>query len=185
MFRLAVAPGLELRQFQMEDAEALFAAADRNRAYLREWLPWVDKTRSADDTREFITAKLEQFQADQGPTAAIWLNGEIVGAIGCHPIDWLNQHCSIGYWLDATRQGNGIITRSASALLDYLFDELRLHRITIQCGAGNRRSCAVPERLGFTREGILREAQWVNDRWVHLIVWGMLARDWKLPHKRG
>jgi ribosomal-protein-serine acetyltransferase len=60
-----------------------------------------------------------------------------------------------------------------------LFDEVELHRVTIQCGTGNHRSCAIPERLGFSREGVLREAEWVNDRWVDLVVWGMLASDWR------
>ena len=179
LFHLVVAPGLELRHFEMRDAEPLFALADCNRPYLREWLPWVDRTRSVEEIRDYIAARLEQFEAHQGPNAAICLNGEIVGAIGCHPIDWANRNCSVGYWLDATCQGKGIMTKACAALISYLFDEMALHRITIQCGTGNYRSCAIPERLGFTREGLLREAEWVNDRWVDLIVWGMLARDWQ------
>ena len=179
LFRLAVAPGIELRQFEMRDAEAVFAVADRNRAYLREWLPWVDRTHSADEIRDYIAARLEQFEAHQGPSAAIWLNGAIVGAIGCHPIDWANQHCTLGYWIDAACQGNGVMTRCCAALISHLFEEMAVHRVTIQCGTGNVKSCAIPERLGFTREGMMREAEWVNDRWVDLVVWGMLARDWK------
>jgi len=54
-----------------------------------------------------------------------------------------------------------------------------MHRVEIRCGTGNHRSCAVPERLGFTREGVLREAQWVSGRWVDLVVWGMLEQEWK------
>ena len=179
MFQLTVGPELELRQFAMVDAGALYAAADRNRAYLRQWLPWVDRTHSSDDIRDFIAARLEQFEANGGPNCAIWLDGAIVGAVGCHPIDWFNRHCSIGYWLDSAHQGKGVITRSVATLLDYLFADLGLHRVTIQCGTGNYRSCAIPERLGFTREGVLREAEWVNDRWVDLVVWGMLAQHWQ------
>jgi ribosomal-protein-serine acetyltransferase len=179
LFHLVVAPGIELRQFEMSDAETLFTVADRNRPYLREWLPWVDRTHSADEIRDYIAARLEQFEARQGPNAAICLNGEIVGALGCHPIDWANRHCSIGYWIDAAHQGKGMMTRSCAALIDYLFHEMGIHRVTIQCGTGNPKSCAVPERLGFTREGVMREAEWVNDRWVDLVVWGMLAQDWK------
>jgi len=64
-------------------------------------------------------------------------------------------------------------------MLDYLFEELGLHRVEIRCGTGNTRSCAIPERLGFTREGLLREAEWVNDRWLDLLVWGMLEVEWR------
>ena len=65
------------------------------------------------------------------------------------------------------------------SFLDYLFDDLGLHRVTIHCGVANARSCAIPERLGFAGEGIAREAQWVNDRWVDLVVWSMLDREWR------
>src|SRR5437763_10383112 len=160
MFRRTVGPGLELRQFEMADAETVFAVADRSRDYLREWLPLVDRTQSVAEIRDFIAARLEQLEANLGPNAAIWLNGEIVGGIGCHPIEWANRHCSIGYWLVAAQQGKGVMTRCCAAMLDYLFDELGLHRVTIQCGTGNRKSCAIPERLGFTREGMMREAEW-------------------------
>jgi len=179
MFRLTVAPGLEMRQLEGADAEAVFAAADRNRDYLREWLPWVDHTHSAEDTRRFIESKWEQLEAREGPTAGIWLDGEVVGTIGCHPIDWVNRSCALGYWIDAAHQGKGVITRCTAALTEYLFREMELHRVTILCGTGNARSCAVPQRLGFVREGVLRDAQWVNDRWLDLAVWSMLAHEWK------
>jgi ribosomal-protein-serine acetyltransferase len=178
MFQRVVAPGLELRQFEMRDADRVFEVADRNREYLREWLPWVDRTHCAAEIRDFIAARLEQVEAGQGPNAAIWFDGEIVGGIGCHPIDWANAHATVGYWIDAAHQGKGIMTRCCASLVEYLFGELGVHRVTIQCGTGNRKSCAIPERLGFTREGVLREAEWVNDRWLDLIVWGMLAQDW-------
>jgi ribosomal-protein-serine acetyltransferase len=179
IFERVIAPGLEVRQFEMDDADDLYAAVERNRAYLREWLPWVDSTHSAADSRDFIASRVEQFEANLGPNAAIRLDGRIVGAVGCHPIDWLNRNCHIGYWLDAAEQGKGIITRSVAALLDYCFEEAGLHRVTIQCGTENRRSCAIPQRLGFAREGVLREAGWANDRWVDLVVWGMLSHDWR------
>jgi ribosomal-protein-serine acetyltransferase len=178
-FQRTVAPGLVMRQFAMSEAHTVFAVADRNRKYLREWLPWVDRTHCADDIRDFIAARLEQFESNQGPNAGIWLEGEFVGGIGCHPIDWNNRHCSIGYWIDGGQQGRGIMTRSCAALLDHLFQDLGLHRVTIQCGTGNHKSCAIPERLGFTREGVMRQAEWVNDRWVDLVVWGMLEQDWR------
>ncbi len=181
MFRLRVEAGLELRQMEDRDAEALFSITERNRVYLRQWLPWVDHSHSADDTRRFIAQVLDQYHADRGPNAAIWIDGMIAGSVGCHPIDWSNRNCSIGYWLDAGRQGQGIITKCCTALIDYLFHEMRLHRVVIQCATGNTRSCAIPQRLGFTREGISREAEWVNDRWLDLVVWAMLQQDWHKP----
>jgi len=180
MFLRTVAPGIEIKLLEPRDADAVFAVADRERTYLREWLPWVDRTRSAADVRTFIDNTVSpQWAENRGPQCGIWVDGALAGSIGCHPIDWANRWCSLGYWLESRRQGQGIVTRCAAEMLDYLFDAMRLHRVVIQCGVGNQRSCAIPERLGFTREGVLHEAERVSDRWVDLIVWSMLEDEWR------
>ncbi len=179
MFRRKVAPGLEIRHFELRDAEAVLAVVERNRSRLREWLPWVDQTRSVEDIRQFIARAIAQTEAGRGPQAIIWEGEELAGSIGFHPINWPNRSASIGYWLDVEHQGRGLITRCCASLLGYAFHELRLHRVEIRCGTGNVRSCAIPQRLGFTREGVAREAEWVGDRWVDLVVWSMLAGEWK------
>lgn len=179
MFRLAVAPGIEMRQYGPQDAEPIYALVDRNREHLRQWLPWVDHTHSAADVHDFIGRVRAQLDANQGPNTGIWADGVMVGNVGCHPIDWSNRNCSIGYWLDAGCQGRGLITRCCTVLLDYLFEEAGLHRVEIRCGTGNTRSCAIPQRLGFTREGVSFEAEWVGGRWVDLVVWGVLEHTWR------
>lgn len=179
MFVREVAPGIQIRLFDVADAEELFSVVESNRKYLRRWLPWVDVTHSPADLRRFIERVRNQFLGGQGPQAALRLDGRIVGSVGCHPIDWPNRRCSVGYWLAESCQGKGIMSRSCASLLDYLFGELKLHRVTIQCGTANRKSCAIPKRLGFRREGVIREAEWVNDRWLDLVVWGMLEGDWE------
>jgi ribosomal-protein-serine acetyltransferase len=179
MFRRTVADGLDLRQFGWDDAEILFAAVERNRDHLRQWLPWVDGTRSTDEIRLFLSRATAQFEDGLGPNFGIWLDGTLIGAVGCHPIDRPDFSCSIGYWIAAGYQGRGTITLCCRHLLDYLFDEAGLHRVEIRCGTGNTRSCAIPRKLGFRHEGVLREAEWVNDRWVDLEVWAMLEQDWR------
>jgi ribosomal-protein-serine acetyltransferase len=184
MFRRTVEPGVELRQFVPADAEEAFAAVERNRDYLRQWMPWTDRTQTADDVREFIERAQAQDDANEGPQMGLWIDGVFGGSLGCHTIDWANRNCSIGYWLDQQQQGKGLITRCCAVLLDYLFDELGLHRVEIRCGTGNTRSCAIPERLGFTREGVLRQAERINDRWLDLVVWSILEAEWR-DRKRG
>ena len=75
MFRRTVADGLELRQFGWDDAEILFAAVERNRDHLRQWLPWVDGTRSTDDIRLFLSRATAQFEDGLGPNFGIWQIG--------------------------------------------------------------------------------------------------------------
>jgi ribosomal-protein-serine acetyltransferase len=179
MFRREVAPGMEIRLMQERDAEPLFAVVERNREHLRRWLPWVDATHSPATIRDFIERARQQYDAGLELHAAVWIDGRIAGSVGHHAIDQANRSTSLGYWIDAAQQGKGVITRCCRTLIDYLFDEQGLHRIEIRCGTGNVRSCAIPERLGFAREGVLREAEWVSGRFVDLVVWGMLEGEWR------
>ena len=71
----------------------------------------------------------------------------------------------------------GVMTKCCAALLRYLFEELKLHRVCIRCGTGNTRSCAIPQRLGFRYEGLELEAEWVGGRWVDLVNWAILEGE--------
>jgi len=180
MFRRQVSPEIEIRLFDSADAKAVYSVVERNRSNLRQWLPWVDITTSADAIRRFIeTIAIPQYKESRSPNCGIWIRGEFAGSIGCHAINAAHNEVSIGYWLDAGHQGKGVISDCCAAMLDYLFDELNLHRATVECATGNFRSCAIPERLGFTREGVKREAQRIDGRWLDLAVWSILDREWR------
>lgn len=168
----------ELRILEQSHAEELFALIDRNRSYLTEWLPWPDKNRSIEDTREFIASVSRQMSENKGFAAGIWAEGRLAGVIGYHPVDWDNRSVSLGYWLAEPFQGRGLMTEACRALVHYAFREWKLNRVEIRCGVGNVRSRAIPERLGFKEEGVLRQAQWVNGRFVDLAVYSILAQEW-------
>lgn len=159
-------------------AEALFRVIDANRHHLREWLPWVDGTRTPADTLANIEQGLRQLAANQGYQAALWHRGAIVGRIGHHGVSWSNRTTSLGYWLAEGAQGKGLMTKAVTALVDHAFTAWKLHRVEIRCAPGNTKSRAIPERLGFKVEGTLREVEWLYDRHVDLVVYGMLAREW-------
>ena len=112
-------------------------------------------------------------------TTMILYKGEIVGVGGYNTLDWTNKVVTIGYWLDKDYQGNGIMTRVAEALTDYAIMELGMNRVDIRAAVENVKSRSIPERLGFTLEGKVRQAEWLYDRHVDHAVYGMLAEDWK------
>lgn len=178
MFRLVLGEDAELRLLEARHAELLFSLVEQDRAYLRQWLAWVDSNRSVSDSQGFIHNVLQQFANNNGLQAGIWFRGALAGVIGHNYIDWANGKTELGYWLGATFQGHGLMTRACRALTDYSFHELHLNRVEILCAAGNRKSRAIPERLGFTQEGTLRQAEWLYDHFVDLIVYGMLAGEW-------
>jgi ribosomal-protein-serine acetyltransferase len=181
MFQFTVRPGVELRLLEERDTEAVFTRIDRDRAYLREWLPFVEATHAEDDTRSFIRASLEQFASNEGFAAGIWCEEQFAGVIGTRKIDWMNFKVEIGYWIGREFQGRGIMTDACRALVDYVFSKLELNRVEIQCATGNTKSAAIPKRLGFKLEGTRREAEMVNGRYLDLLIFGMLKREWPAP----
>jgi len=72
MFLARLRPDLDLRLLEERHAAPVFALVDRDREYLREWLPWVDSTLRQEDTLSFIRASLEQFASNSGFAAGVW-----------------------------------------------------------------------------------------------------------------
>ena len=85
----------------------------------------------------------------------------------------------MGYWLADGWQGRGIVTKCCIALIQYGFNDLGLNRIEIKCATGNDKSGAIAEKLNFKREGILREAEWLNGTFIDLYLYSMLRDEWE------
>jgi ribosomal-protein-serine acetyltransferase len=162
MFRAQIREDLYLQLLEERHAAEVFSLVDRDRTHLRQWLPWVDATETVDDTLSFIRSSLEQFSSNKGFAAGIWSEQRFCGVIGTHKIDTLNRKVEIGYWLGQSFQGRGIITDACRAVVAHLLTGIGLNRVTIQCARENEKSCAVAQRLGFTDEGLAREAQYLH-----------------------
>jgi ribosomal-protein-serine acetyltransferase len=178
MFSHKIDDDLELRLFEARHAEALCALVDANRDYLRAWLPWVDNTQSVDDSRAFIRRGLQRLADNNGFDAGIWIRGELVGGIGFHEWDFPDRKTEIGYWLAQNHTGKGVMTRAVAALLDYSFEALEFNRVVIQCAVDNVKSCAIPLRLGFTLEGVLRQSDMLNGQFLDMNVYSILRDEW-------
>jgi len=164
-----------IRALTHDDAPTVFALIDVNREHLRPWMPWEPMTKSPADTRAFIERSREAEHDVEGN--GIWVDGVFAGSIGMR-IDPLNDVGEIGYWLGSAFEGRGLITRSARRLIEHGFGERGLNRIEIKAAPTNSRSRAVPERLGFRREAVLREASRTIGGYLDLVVYSMLAREW-------
>lgn len=168
-----------MRALEDADAEELFELIDVNRAYLAHWMPFVGQTRGVADSLAFIRAARRQAQENRGMQLALIQDRKIIGVAGFHAIDWSRRSTSIGYWLAANRQGSGTMTAAVSALLDHAFDRWELTRVEIRAGVLNTRSRAIPQRLGFREEGVLRSAERIGTRVIDHVVYVMTARDWR------
>lgn len=167
-----------LELLEQRHAPALFALIEANRERLRAWLPWVDRTRTVADSEAYIGATQDQWAGDNGFVAGIWHRGALAGVVGYHKVELPKRATDLGYWLGAAHEGKGLMTLAVRALIAHAFGPLGLNRVEIRCATDNLRSRALPERLGFTLEGVLRDNEWLYDHHVDHAVYSLLAREW-------
>ena len=178
MFTYKIDDDTELRLLEEQYAQELFDLTDSNRDQLRKWLPWVDATKAVDDSREFILKSLEQYEKNGAVNAGIWHHGRLAGVISFVMLDVYNRNTWLGYWLCEQYQGKGLVTAACRVMLATAFEDMGLNRVEIRAATENSRSRAIPERLGFRLEGILRESTWLHDHFHDMAVYSMLRSEW-------
>jgi ribosomal-protein-serine acetyltransferase len=173
--------GLLLRKLRQESAAAIFDLINRNRQYMRHWLPFVDNTWKIDDTEIFVKSVVEgEFKRDI--VFEIWHYDHFAGLIALKDVDRWNKKAEIGYWLDPDLEGKGLMTRCCIALIDCAFRKMGLNRIQVRVGIGNARSSRIPEKLGFRFEGIERAGEKFSDKYIDLEVYSLLKKEWLKRH---
>lgn len=169
---------LRLRPVTGADADVLFTLHSSTRV-MRYWdsPPWNERARA-----ERFIARCRQV-ADEGTGARVAIerasDGVFVGWCGLTHWDSVHRSASLGYCLNEAAWGHGYATEAAHALLRWAFDTLDLNRVQAEADTRNAASARVLEKIGFVREGTLREDCVVNgdvsDSWV----FGLLRREWR------
>jgi ribosomal-protein-serine acetyltransferase len=175
---IKVDDSISLELIDYHHAGQLYQLVKANRDHLRIWLPWVDYMRTLEDFKRYIGNSKQRHANHVESGYVIMANGSMIGRIGVYNIDMHNKHASIGYWLDKQWMGKGVITNACKVIITWAFKELGLNRIEIRCGTENYKSRAIPERLGFKKEGIIRQGEFVNSRFIDLVVYAMLKEEW-------
>ncbi|MFK8075699.1 MAG: GNAT family N-acetyltransferase [Granulosicoccus sp.] len=168
---------LTLSLLTQQHAQPLFELTDRNREFLKRWFPWVEFTRFKKDTEKFIEDQNNLYSDKKSMQIVIEYDNKIIGMTDYHDIDLANEIGRIGYWLGEEFNGNGFMTSVVREMISIGFDEIKLNRIEIWCATINLKSRAIPERLGFTQEGIIRSSEKVNGRFLDHAVYGLLKED--------
>ena len=94
--------------------------------------------------------------------------------IDLHDISWEDHTAKIGYWLHSQQQGYGIMTESLKRLAEHAFSELKLNKLVLQAESENEKSIAIAKRLGFVREGTLKQQVAYGDEFKDLNIYGLL-----------
>ena len=104
----------------------------------------------------------------------------LIGTSTLFHIESNNHRAEIGYALGRAHWGKGYMQEALTALLGYAFSELNLQRIEADVDPRNNASIRTLERLGFQREGYLRERWKVNGEVQDALFYGLLRREWEI-----
>lgn len=157
-------------------ADELWAAAQASLPELRPWMGWAASS-TLEETESFATKAEEQWASGHAYHFTILLDGEAIGGVSIEvrgPIERLGE---LGYWVRTDRCGRGFATEAGISTVEFGFGELGLHRLELRAGTGNRASQRVAEKLGFQREGTLRQASRGAEAPYDCYLYGLLASD--------
>ena len=166
--------GLSIPQF----GEEMFSLTDQNRGYLKAWLPWLDKVKKVEDTKEFLRLQLKRFGEDEAIHLSIFYKNKIVGVLGYNQLDLINGIGHVGYWLGEEYTGIGIMTKAVIELIHLGFENWPIQKIEIHCADNNFKSRAIPEKLGFKNEGTIRRTAKVYEEYQDHIIYGLLKEEY-------
>ncbi|MET9568329.1 GNAT family protein [Streptomyces virginiae] len=178
MFSIDLAEGAQLFPLEARHAEEFFAHIERGREFIGQYVGFPDRSPDVDSARAFLAKYAVKAGEDGARFFGIRLDGTLVGGVLFPNFDADGGNCEIGCWLEPAAAGRGLVTRACQVLIDYAFGERGMHRVEWHAATGNKKSLAVAERLGMTREGVMRENYFHRGVRQDTEVWSILAPEW-------
>ena len=177
-----------LQRFTRRDASTLDDAIRASLPDLNQWLPWARMDYTAGDTTAFIRESVQAWKEDRAWDYSIRSYGDLsrhLGNISVWTTSKLGKIAEIGYWVRSDEASKGICTEAVDRLLEEAFDALGYHKVVLRIAVGNVASDRVAEKLGFTREGVLREELLIRGNWVDHSLWSLLDREYRALRRSG
>lgn len=151
---------LIIRMPKPGDGKVVFDAIQASLDELKPWMPFAQKEQYEEETEINIRDSYVKFIKREDLRLLIFHKetGDFIASSGLHRIDWSVPKFEIGYWIDTRYSGKGYITEAVKGISKFAFSDLKARRIEIRCDSKNDKSRKVPERLGFSLEGVLKNS---------------------------
>ncbi len=168
-----------LRRCQPEDLEPLHHAVRTSMNEISPWMPWCHSGYSRDDINAWAANCDTAWAEGKEYDFAIIPKGDNVpvGLCGLNQFNPDNAFANLGYWIKTSRTKMGMATSATWLLARFAFDKLNLNRIEIVVATENKPSQRVAEKVGATREGILRNRLVVRDRVYDAVMYSLIPKD--------
>ena len=170
--KIIVDEQITLRSVPVSSAGELFNLTEENREYLGEWLPWVENTKTVDDSKKFLESSI--IKNEEGKTYAygIYINNCLAGHIALMNIRETDKLPDIGYWISKQFSSAGIVTRCVKKLTLFSLKNLGINTITIHAEPTNIASNKVAEKSGYK---LLNRKDVIDNKIFN--VWGISSDD--------
>ena len=146
-----------------------------NREHFSQFMAWPKFVKNQADTAQFLDSCWLKHQQNESKTYVILLKGQAIGLLSFNQIDKNNKTAYIGYWLDSSKQGNGIMTVAINALIKHYAMQQIIRRFVIKCAVNNEKSNAIAKRCGFSYEGTLKQAEYINGTFHDQNIYGLIV----------
>lgn len=153
---------LELRAVDESHVSPLYQLVRKNSVWLQQSLNWPQFVLSEDDTRKSVQGNMMLHQRGYAKMFSLFEQEELVGVLSFNQIEPLNKAAYIGYWLDEAHQGKRIMSRALQAFIHHYAERGEVRRFVIKCRVENMQSNRVAQRNGFTLEGCMKQAEFLN-----------------------
>ncbi len=170
---------LLLHPLDATDSRDLWNGIESSRSHLEPWLPWVPFNFDLESSGRYAEASAAEWDASRACRFSIRdrKNLRFLGVIGIESFAHLHESVELGYWLRNDALGSGLMTEAGSAVLAWAFDRVNAHRVRVAAATDNHASLGVIRRLGFRFEGIARQAERCQGRWLDHAVFALLMAD--------
>ncbi len=170
---------LLLHPLDATDTRDLWASVEASRKDLEPWLPWVPFNADLESSGRYAEASASDWDAARACRFSIRerQTRRFLGVIGLESFAHLHESVELGYWLRTDSTKRGLMTEAGRAVLDWAFGPVNAHRVRVAAATDNHPSLAVIARLGFRFEGIARQAERCNGRWLDHAVFSLLVGD--------
>lgn len=169
--------GISIRKYQAGDAAGIVEAVHESVATVGAWLDWCSNRYGAAEAEAWIAHAADSWDKAESFVFAIVdaTSGDYLGGVGLSRIDQENHSANLGYWIRQSYQGRGVGTQAARLAVGYAFEQLKLTRIEIVCGAANRPSRRVAEKTGARYEGLASGRLTVHGKPLDAAVYTIIA----------
>ena len=172
--------GVTLRPLRRRDAKTLQSLLVSDRTWLSPWEATTPGIRYPVDARSLVSNLLHQVRHGTGLAFIVEYEGAIAGQLNVANI--LHGSVSsgtIGYWIAKRYAGQGIMPIAVALAIDYLFDELHLHRVEIDIRPENEASLRIVQKLGLRQEGLKERFIHIDGAWRDHLVFGITQEERK------